>query len=327
MGMLVEGEWKTDWYDTKKNQGAFKREASSLRNWVTADGSKGQSGKEGYKAESNRYHLYVSLACPWAHRTFIFRTLKELENHISLSIVSPKMLDKGWTFNLEDGSTGDPINQFDYLYQVYQKNNPTYSGRVTVPILWDKQTNSIVSNESSEIILMLNSAFNSITHNTSDYYPSYLQEKIDTINAFVYENINNGVYRCGFATTQKAYEEAFVKLFDALEKIEAILDQNRYLVGNNLSVADWRLFTTLIRFDVVYHGHFKCNKKRIEDYPNLSEYVRELYQWSNISSTVNFEQIKQHYYFSHTMINPTQIVPLGPEIDYSRPYKRRKINS
>ncbi|GGI93565.1 glutathione S-transferase family protein [Legionella impletisoli] len=322
MGLLQEGEWVDQWYDTESNEGEFKREKTQIHNWITRDGSKGPSGSKGFQAESGRYHLYVSLACPWAHRTIIFRKLKQLEEHISLSIVSPDMLEQGWTFNKDEGSTGDPINHFDYLYQVYTAHDPNYTGRVTVPVLWDKKTSQIVNNESSEIIRMFNQAFNAITDNHDDYYPLAFQSNIDEINSLVYENINNGVYRCGFATTQNAYEKAYKRLFDALEQVESILAKQRYLTGKRITEADWRLFTTLIRFDSVYHGHFKCNKQRLEDYPNLSGYVRELYQWPGISDTVNFQHIKRHYYFSHKMLNPTQIVPVGPCIDYNSPHKR-----
>jgi putative glutathione S-transferase len=317
MGLLVNGEWVDQWYETKSTKGEFKRELSSIRHWITADGS-----SDTFKAESGRYHLYVSLACPWAHRALIFRKLKNLEKHISISIVSPNMLDHGWTFSEEEGSSGDSINHFKYLYEVYKVNDSSYTGRVTVPVLWDKKNKRMVNNESSEIIRMFNQAFNQITNNMDDYYPDNLKNKINEINDFVYENINNGVYRCGFATTQEAYEQAYKNLFEALDKTEEILKKNRYLAGSKISEADWRLFTTLIRFDVVYNGHFKCNKKRIEDYPTLSQYLRELYQWPGIAETVNFQHIKQHYYFSHKMINPTQIVPLGPDIDFFRPYNR-----
>ncbi|WP_096085968.1 glutathione S-transferase family protein [Agaribacterium haliotis] len=325
MGLLVNGQWHDTWYDTKNSDGAFKREAAQLRNWVTADGSAGPSGVAGFKAESGRYHLYVSLACPWAHRTLIFRKLKQLEAHISVSVVSPDMLQSGWSFNKHEGSSGDTLFESEFLHQVYTRNKNDYSGRVTVPVLWDKQTNCIVSNESSEIIRMFNSAFNTLTGDTQDFYPLEKREAIDKINTLVYNNVNNGVYRCGFATTQKAYELAYDDLFKALDNIEQRLSQQRFLVGAELSEADWRLFTTLIRFDSVYHGHFKCNRQRLEDYPALSNYVRELYQWQNVAQTVDFYHIKRHYYFSHTMINPTQVVPVGPDIDYLRPHNRDQL--
>lgn len=322
MGLLVEGKWVDQWYDTKSSKGEFKRENAHMRNWiVAADAAK---SNEAFVAESGRYHLYVSLACPWAHRTLIFRQLKQLEDHISVSIVSPEMLTHGWTFEQHSGSTGDPVNQANYLYEIYQKHDPHYSGRVTVPVLWDKQKKVIVNNESADIIRMFNQAFHQITPNQDDYYPENLQDAIQSINDFVYENINNGVYRCGFATTQEAYEQAYKNLFVALDKIESILGNHRYLVGNTITEADWRLFTTLIRFDMVYYSHFKCNKHLLQNYPHISGYVRELYQWNGVRETVNFHHIKRHYYFSHTMINPTQIVPVGPEIDFMQPHGRGK---
>ncbi|WP_444937734.1 glutathione S-transferase family protein [Microbulbifer sp. JMSA002] len=322
MGLLVNGQWKDQWYDTKDSSGSFKREAAQLRNWITRDGSAGPSGRGGFKAESGRYHLYVSLACPWAHRTLIFRKLKKLEEHISVSVVSPDMLEHGWSFNTDEGSSGDSLFGYQFLHQLYTRNKADYTGRVTVPVLWDKLQNCIVSNESSEIIRMFNQAFNEISGDTQNFSPEEKQTEIDTINELVYENINNGVYRSGFATTQEAYKEAYTNLFDALDRVENILGQKRYLVGEKITEADWRLFTTLIRFDSVYHGHFKCNRQRLEDYPNLSNYVRELYQWPGVAETVNFHHIKRHYYFSHTMINPTQIVPVGPDIDYTTPHNR-----
>ena len=322
MGLLVNGQWQDKWYDTDNNQGEFKREAAQLRNWVTADGSAGESGDAGFKAEKDRYHLYVSLACPWAHRTLIFRHLKGLEDYISVSVVSPDMLEHGWTFDKDNHSTGDALFNTDYLHQIYTRNKPDYSGRVTVPVLWDKKSQRIVSNESAEIIRMFNSAFNDLTGNERDFYPASLRTEIDEINDLVYNNINNGVYRAGFATTQEAYEDAYDDLFAALNKIELRLTDNRYLVGDTLTEADWRLFTTLIRFDSVYVGHFKCNLRTIESYPAISNYLRELYQTEGVSKTVDFYHIKRHYYFSHTMINPTQIVPKGPAIDYSRPHNR-----
>ncbi|WP_444934167.1 glutathione S-transferase family protein [Microbulbifer sp. JTAC008] len=322
MGLLVNGQWHDQWYDTENSGGSFKREAAQLRNWVTADGSAGPSGDSGFKAESGRYHLYVSLACPWAHRTLIFRKLKKLEEHIDVSVVSPDMLDQGWNFNVGEGSSGDTLFSYQFMHQVYTRNKSDYSGRVTVPVLWDKQKNCIVSNESSEIIRMFNSAFNTITGDTQDFFPEEKQQDIDTINQLVYENINNGVYRCGFATTQEAYESAYYNLFSALDQVEKILGEQRFLVGTEITEADWRLFTTLIRFDAVYHGHFKCNRQRLEDFPNLRNYVRELYQWPKVAETVNFHHIKRHYYFSHTSINPTQVVPVGPEIDYNSSHNR-----
>ncbi|AHE65908.1 glutathione S-transferase family protein [Legionella oakridgensis] len=324
MGLLLKGKWVDEWYDTKSHKGEFKREKAKIHHQITEDGSPGPDGK-GFKAESGRYHLYVSLACPWAHRTLIFRTLKALEDHISVSVVSPDMLEHGWTFQIHEGSTGDAINHYDYLHELYTAHDPEYTGRVTVPVLWDKKTKQIVNNESADIIRILNQAFNSITGNQDDYYPHELKDSIDKINDFVYEHINNGVYRCGFATTQIAYEKAYQTLFDALEFIETILAHHRYLVGERITEADWRLFTTLIRFDAVYHGHFKCNKQRLEDYPNISHYVRELYQWPGVAKTVNFSHIKRHYYYSHTMINPNQIIPVGPDINYFSPHNRKRL--
>ncbi|MCG9732451.1 glutathione S-transferase family protein [Pseudoalteromonas shioyasakiensis] len=322
MGLLVNGQWHDKWYDTDNNQGEFKREAAQLRNWVTEDGSAGQSGDAGFKAEKDRYHLYVSLACPWAHRTLIFRHLKGLEDYISVSVVSPDMLEHGWTFDKDNHSTGDALFDSEFMHQIYTRNKADYSGRVTVPVLWDKKTQRIVSNESAEIIRMFNSAFNALTGNERDFYPQSLRSEIDEVNEFVYHNINNGVYRAGFATTQEAYTEAFDDLFAALDKIEQRLTANRYLVGDTLTEADWRLFTTLIRFDSVYVGHFQCNLRTIESYPAISNYLRELYQIEGVSKTVDFYHIKRHYYFSHTMINPTQVVPKGPDIDYARPHNR-----
>lgn len=322
MGLLVNGQWQDKWYDTDNNQGEFKREAAQLRNWVTADGSAGQSGDAGFKAEKDRYHLYVSLACPWAHRTLIFRHLKGLEDYISVSVVSPDMLEHGWTFDKDNHSTGDALFDSEFMHQIYTRNKADYSGRVTVPVLWDKKTQRIVSNESAEIIRMFNSAFNGLTGNERDFYPQSLRSEIDEVNEFVYHNINNGVYRAGFATTQEAYTEAFDNLFAALDKIEQRLTASRYLVGDTLTEADWRLFTTLIRFDSVYVGHFKCNLRTIESYPAISNYLRELYQVEGVSKTVDFYHIKRHYYFSHTMINPTQVVPKGPDIDYARSHNR-----
>ncbi|GAA5524655.1 glutathionyl-hydroquinone reductase YqjG [Microbulbifer aestuariivivens] len=322
MGLLVKGQWHDHWYETEQSGGEFVREAAQLRNWITADGGPGPSGEGGFPAEAGRYHLYVSLACPWAHRTLIFRKLKELESLISVSVVSPYMREHGWTFNKEEGSSGDALFQSDYLYQIYTRNKADYSGRVTVPVLWDKQRGCVVSNESAEIIRMFNSAFNGLTGNEDDYYPEGLRGDIDATNAIVYENVNNGVYRAGFATKQDAYEQAYERLFSTLDQLERRLADNRYLCGGRITEADWRLFTTLVRFDPVYHGHFKCNKQRLADYPNLWGYVRELYQRPGVAETVNFHHIKTHYYASHSNINPTGIVPKGPELDYSAPHHR-----
>ena len=315
MGLLVNGEWKDAWYDTKDTGGQFVRSAAQFRNFVTADGSAGPTGRPGFKAESGRYHLYVSLACPWAHRTLIFRKLKGLEDHISVSVVHFLMLENGWEFKVTDGATGDQLFGLDYLHQVYTEADANYSGRVTVPVLWDKQTGTVVSNESSEIIRMFNSAFDGITGNNQDFYPDTLRAEIDELNALVYDTVNNGVYKCGFATSQAAYEDSFDKLFATLDLLEARLTGKKFLFGDRLTEADWRLFTTLIRFDPVYVGHFKCNKKRIIDYPNLQTYLKTLYNEPGVAETVSFDHIKNHYYQSHRTINPTGIVPVGPIID------------
>ena len=322
MGMLVDGVWHDVWYDTKETKGHFKRQASQFRNWLTADGSAGPSGTGGFPAEAGRYHLYVSLACPWAHRTLIFRKLKKLEDLITVSVVHPLMLEKGWVFSDAEGATSDTLFGAEALHEIYTRADPHYSGRVTVPVLWDKQTNTIVSNESSEIIRMFNTAFDGITGSTEDYYPEGLREKIDEWNALIYPNVNNGVYKCGFATTQEAYEEHLTPLFDTLDTLEAQLTSNRYLTGDRQTEADWRLFTTLVRFDPVYVGHFKCNLRRIADYPALSAYLRDLYQTPGVAETVSFDHIKRHYYGSHKTINPTGIVPVGPLMDLDAPHGR-----
>lgn len=318
MGLLVDGQWRDQWYDTDKTKGEFKREQSQFRHLIEPNSS------EGFIPESGRYHLYVSLACPWAHRTLIFRKLKGLEPHISVSVVSPDMLSHGWQFDPEQGLV-DELYQSQYLYQIYQKADPQYTGRVTVPILWDKQTQRIVNNESAEIIRIFNSAFNDLTNNRADFYPVDLREQIDSFNADIYEKINNGVYRCGFATSQGAYESAFDALFAELDKLEHHLGSHRYLLGNTLTEADWRLFTTLVRFDAVYVGHFKCNQARIADYPHLQGYLKDLYQTPEVAETVNMAHIKRHYYFSHTMINPTQVVPVGPTLDFDSPHQRAQL--
>lgn len=323
MGLLVDGTWHDTWYDTKSTGGAFKRSAAQFRNWITTDGSAGPSGKDGFKAEAGRYHLYVSLACPWAHRTLIFRQLKELQDLITVSVVHPDMLDRGWTFQTDDhGATGDALYGLDYAYQVYTRADPNYSGRVTVPILWDKVQETIVSNESSEIIRMFNSAFDQITGNTDDYWPAEMRDEIEKVNARVYSNVNNGVYKSGFATTQEAYDAAVHPLFDTLDWLEDRLSKNRYLMGDRLTEADWRLFTTLIRFDPVYHLHFKCNRRRLIDYPNLWAYTRELYQWPGVAGTVNMHHIVRHYHYSHNSINPHRIIPINPVLDYWQPHGR-----
>lgn len=318
MGYLLDGVWRDGWYDTRARGGEFVRAQSQFRNRVTDDGA------SGFRAEPGRYHLYVSAACPWAHRTLIFRKLKGLEGAISVSIVDPLMLEHGWAFGDGPGCVPDTVNGFAYLHEVYTRARPGYSGRVTVPVLWDKATSTIVNNESAEIIRMLNSEFDAFTGSKTDFYPNSLRAEIDSINAFVYENVNNGVYRCGFATTQDAYERAFDRLFAALDALEARLARSRSLVGGRITEADWRLFTTLVRFDAVYYGHFKCNLRRITDYPDLSNYLRELYQLPGIAETVNLDHIKLHYYASHRHINPTGIVPKGPEIDFLGPHDRSR---
>jgi putative glutathione S-transferase len=322
MGLLINGVWHDQWYDTKSTGGRFVRGTPQFRNWVTADGSPGPTGEGGFKAEAGRYHLYVSYACPWAHRTLIFRALKGLEDIIPLSVVNWVMGTQGWTFEPGEGVIADTIHNARFLYEVYVKADPTYSGRVTVPILWDKQTKTIVNNESSEIIRMFNSAFDGIGGLEGDYYPEALRGVIDALNDRIYNSVNNGVYKAGFATSQEAYEEAVHALFDSLNWLEERLSHQRYLSGAYLTEADWRLFTTLVRFDPVYVGHFKCNICRLVDYPNLWDYVRELYQIPKVADTVNFQHIKGHYYQSHTTINPNGIVPVGPQIDFSQPHGR-----
>jgi len=322
MGLLIEGEWHDRWYDTNGSKGEFLREDSQFRSWITPDGSAGPSGVAGFPAEPGRYHLYVSLACPWAHRTLIFRKLKSLEDIIAVSIVHPHMLDQGWVFDDWKGETGDKLYGFKCLHQIYTRAKVDYSGRVTVPVLWDSQRETIVSNESSEIIRMLNSAFREFTPVKTDYYPEDLLEEIDILNANIYQNLNNGVYRCGFATTQDAYQAAFTRLFDCLNELESRLSKQRYLLGKIITEADWRLFTTLVRFDAVYFSHFKTNMRLIRDYPELSGYVRDLFQQPGITETVNMEHIKQHYYYSHHTINPSRIVPEGPELNFSTPHQR-----
>ncbi len=316
MGYLLNGVWNDGWYQTAATAGEFIRPDAKFHNRITVDGS------SGYRAEPGRYHLYVSLACPWAHRTLIFRKLKKLEALISVSIVEPVMSSEGWAFS---EGLPDHCNGFTHLHQLYTKTARDYSGRVTVPVLWDKERNAIVNNESAEIIRMLNSEFAAYVPLGGDYYPAGLRAEIDEINTFVYDNINNGVYRCGFAGTQAAYESATRRLFHALDTLEERLSRTRYLLGGALTEADWRLFTTLIRFDAVYHGHFKCNLRRIEDYPNLSGYLRDLYQTPGIAETVDLDHIKRHYYMSHEHINPNRIVPLGPVQDFRRPHDRERF--
>ena len=322
MGLLQDGKWVDQWYDTKASDGHFVRKSAQFRNWITPEGDAGPTGIGGFKAEAGRYHLYVSLACPWAHRTLIFRTLKGLEDIISLSVVHWYMAENGWTFEAGHGVIPDNVNGAEFMHQVYTKAEPEYSGRVTVPVLWDKKMGTIVSNESSEIIRMFNSAFDGVGARGEDYYPKVLRTQIDKLNDRIYNTLNNGVYRCGFATTQAAYEAALTPLFDTLDWLEAILAKTRYLTGPLITEADWRLFTTLIRFDPVYVGHFKCNLCRIIDYPNLSNYLRDLYQQPRVEETINMQHIKQHYYASHETINPSRVVPLGPDIDFTGSHDR-----
>jgi len=323
MGLLIDGQWHDKWYDTKDTGGAFKRQEAVFRSWITTDGSAGPSGYGGFKAEANRYHLYVSHACPWAHRALIFRSLKGLEPLIDVSVVHPDMLGDGWTFELDNaGATGDRQFGLPFARDIYTRAVPDFTGRVTVPILWDKQKETIVSNESSEIIRMMNSAFNEITGNTDDYWPEDLRPAIEEANARIYSTLNNGVYKAGFATTQEAYDAAIIPLFDTLDWLEDTLAKTRYLTGDRITEADWRLFTTLVRFDCVYHQHFKCNRARIIDYPNLWAYTRELYQWEGVAQTVNFDHIVRHYHYSHDTINPNRIIPVNPVIDWLAPHDR-----
>ncbi|AHC36513.1 glutathione-dependent reductase [Pseudomonas fluorescens] len=325
MGLLIKGHWHDQWYESSAD-GAFQREQAQRRSWVTADGQPGPSGEGGFKAEAGRYHLYVSLACPWAHRTLILRKLKGLESLIDVSVVSWLMLENGWTFDKALGSSGDTLDGFDFMHQRYTADTADYTGRVTVPVLWDKQLNRIVSNESAEIIRMFNSAFNALTGNTLDFYPETLRPSIDTLNERIYPAVNNGVYRAGFATSQPAYESAFDDVFAELDYLEQHLGDHRYLAGEYLTEADVRLFTTLIRFDAVYYSHFKCNLRRIADYSNLSNWLRELYQWPGVAETVDFEHIKGHYYASHRTINPTGIVPKGPLQAFDAKHDRGRLS-
>jgi glutathionyl-hydroquinone reductase len=324
-GLFVDGVWHSQWYDTAATGGRFVPTEPVFRNWVTADGSAGPSGSGGFAAERGRYHLYVSLACPYAHRTVIFRKLKELESVISISVLDPVMGDQGWEFGSGPGTTPDTVNGKHRLGEIYLLADPRYSGRVSVPVLWDKERRTIVNNESPEIIRMLNAAFAALTNDHTDYYPAELRADIDPINARVFSDVNIGVYRAGFATTQAAYEDGCRAVFAALDWIEGLLSRQRYLVGARLTEADWRLFTTLVRFDAVYYGHFKCNLRRIADYPNLSNYLRDLYQVPGVADTVNMDHIKRHYYMSMTAINPTRIVPLGPVLDFSAPHDRARF--
>ncbi len=328
MGLLIDGKWHDKWYDTDKTGGKFEREAARFRNWVTADGSPGPDGEGGFKAESGRYHLYVSMACPWAHRTLIFRKLKGLEKHISVSVVHPDMVENGWEFRPDSEQHRDHLHGLRFLHELYTRAAPDYTGRVTVPTLWDTKKQTIASNESAEIIRMFNSAFNDLdgVRTDLDFYPAGLREEIDAVNARVYDTVNNGVYKAGFATAQDKYEEAYTALFDSLDWLAQRLSGQRYLVGGQLTEADWRLFTTLIRFDAVYFSHFKCNRQRIQDFPALSAYVRDLYQEPGVAETVDIGQIKRHYYVSQRTINPTQIVPVGPALDFDAPHGREHLD-
>lgn len=327
MGMLVDGVWRDKGHETGRSGGRFVRAESPWRDFVTADGAPPPGKSRGFKAEPGRYHLYVSYACPWASRTLIFRVLKRLEKVVSVSIVHHFLGENGWTFLAEDGATGDTLYGKRFLHEIYTTADPKFTGRVTVPVLWDRKEETIVSNESSEIMRMLNAAFDRWGDPSVDFYPPHLRAEIDAVNALVYPAINNGVYRAGFATTQQAYEEAYDELFAALDEMEGRLAHQRYLVGERLTEADWRLFTTLVRFDPVYFGHFKCNRKEIADYPNLSNYLRDLYQAPGVAGTVNMLHIKQHYYRSHAAINPTRIVPKGPEIDFDAPHDRNRFRA
>lgn len=322
MGILIDGKWQDTWYPTHETKGRFVRSAAQFRNWITTDGSAGPTGRARFKAEAGRYHLYVSYACPWASRTLIFRKLKGLDDMISLSVVHWHMAEEGWTFNDGEGVIPDPIFNANYLREIYLKADSHYSGRVTVPVLWDKKTNTIVSNESAEIIRMFNSAFDELGVVDGDYYPENLREEIDRLNTRIYDTVNNGVYKAGFATTQEAYEEALTPLFETLDWLEQRLTKLRYLTGNLITEADWRLFTTLVRFDPVYVGHFKCNLKRLVDYPNLWAYTRDLYQRPGIAETINMAHIKNHYYRSHSSINPNGVVPSGPILDFNELHLR-----
>lgn len=327
MGLLVEGRWQDKWYDTESSGGRFERDTAQFRNWITSGGEAGPSGEGGYAAEPGRYHLYVSLACPWAHRTLIMRGLKGLETMISVDAVHPLMLENGWTFNPDfPGATGDSLYGSKFMHQIYTRSKPDASGRVTVPVVWDKQQERIVSNESAEIIRMFNTAFDNQGAVAGDYYPVELREEIDRWNALIYDRVNNGVYKAGFATSQGAYDEAVAALFDTLDQLDSHLAKQRFLLGGQLTEADIRLYTTLVRFDPVYVSHFKCDKRRIADYPALSNYLRDLYQRPAFCSTTSFEHIRNHYYRSHPGINPTGIIPTGPEFDLDAPHHREVLD-
>jgi len=325
MGLLVDGVWQDEQHLQRTQAGRFVRPTTRFRNFVTEDGSAGPTGSGGFAAARGRYHLYVALACPWAHRTVIMRMLKGLEDVVSMSVVEPLYGPRGWRFGSGPGTVPDTVNGASELAEIYLLADPKYTGRVSVPALWDKERRTIVNNESPEIIRMLNGAFGRFTNVRTDYYPPPLRAEIDRVNDLVYENVNNGVYRAGFATSQEAYEEAFRAVFGALDELERRLSRQRYLVGDAITEADWRLFPTLVRFDAVYHGHFKCNLLRIADYPNLSNYLRDLYQQPGIAALVNMDHIKQHYYGSQRHVNPSGIVPLGPQLDFSAPHDRARF--
>lgn len=325
MGLLVDGVWHNQWYDTASSGGKFERKESSLRNWITPDGSAGPTGEGGFEAATDRYHLYVSLACPWANRVLIMRALKDLEDMLPISVVHWLMDDNGWSFADGPGVIKDPINSASFMREVYTASDPHYSGRVTVPVLWDKLSGRIVSNESADILRMLNTAFNHLGASQGDYYPEQLRSQIDQVNSPIYELVNNGVYKAGFATTQNAYDAAVYPLFDALDWLEEKLGTQRYLVGDTITEADIRLFTTLVRFDQVYVGHFKCNQKRLVDHPNLWAYTRDLFQTAGFGETVNHEHIKRHYYESHPTVNPSGVVPSGPIIDFGKSHERDNL--
>lgn len=327
MGLLIDGTWHDQWYDTAATGGAFKRSTAGFRNWITKDGAAGPSGTGGFPAASGRYHLYVSHACPWANRAMIFRAIKGLADHITVSVVHPDMLAGGWRFATDfNGATGDDLFGSDYLHQIYTRADPKMTGRVTVPILWDKERGTIVSNESSEIIRMFNSAFDHITGDAQDFYPMEWRDQIDAMNDRVYRFVNNGVYKAGFATSQSAYDRAVGPLFETLDALDAHLAQAPFLVGDRITEADWRLFTTLVRFDLVYHLHFKCNRRRLIDYPNLWAYTRGLYQWPKVAETVHFDHIVRHYHYSHDMINPNRILPINPILDWHAPHGRSGLH-
>lgn len=325
MGLLIDGIWRDQWYDTASAAGRFVRPRTTFRNWVTRDGTAGPGGQAGFAASPGRYHLYVSLACPWAHRTLIMRALKGMQNLVSLSVVHWRMLDHGWTFENGPGVVSDPVLGAEYLYQIYLAADASYTGRVTTPVLWDRQNRTIVNNESAEIIRMFNSAFDEAGARPGDHYPADLRDEIDALNERIYATVNDGVYKAGFATTQSAYEDAVGPLFDTLDWLEARLSQRRYLCGERMTEADIRLIPTLLRFDLVYYSHFKCNARRIADYPNLSGYAREIYQMPGVAATFDAVHVKGHYYESHRTLNPSGIVPVGPEIDFGAPHDRARL--